>query len=322
MLQQNREAIEVKNIKKKKKTNKNNWTLKVALRPEGVLLVSCRCKCVKEGVRDDNPSAQKKLRRENWLDTEINWDEMLPREGRWCGDCATHLCVECGCSKPLSPVQRVWLARLLRSRTAHHIFPQTNWWRGISLSSFTSFDLQASFLSRTTPYQRREAFFPMGLDSRTTSGSPWASLQRRPIGRIAVGSTSGRSRDADPATLGLVTLPPQPCSHSACAPEKLLPGPHFQLLKILQVVPKHLRKCCQAFSVQLMKCCLWSRKKATNCWRGFIFLWLRFWALDCSRYRRSPQGRRGNSVWGKSKHGDPRPYGRSTSHTQVKREER
>ena len=26
--------------------------------------------------------------------------------------------------------------------------------------------------------------------------------------------------------------PPQPCSHSACGPEKLLPGLHFHLLKI------------------------------------------------------------------------------------------
>ena len=51
-----------------------------------------------------------------------------------------------------------------------------------------------------------------------------------------------------PPFLGLLRCPPQPCSHSACGPEKLLPGLHFQLLKILQVVPKHLRKSCQAFN--------------------------------------------------------------------------
>ena len=38
--------------------------------------------------------------------------------------------------------------------------------------------------------------------------------------------------DAGPALFGLVTLLTQPCSHSACGPEKLLPGLHFQLLKI------------------------------------------------------------------------------------------
>ena len=42
----------------------------------------------------------------------------------------------------------------------------------------------------------------------------------------------GHARARCPSLFGLVTLPPQPCSHSACRPEKLLPGLHFQLLKI------------------------------------------------------------------------------------------
>ena len=43
---------------------------------------------------------------------------------------------------------------------------------------------------------------------------------------------------------------PQPCSHSACGSEKLLPGLYFSITENLQVVPKHLRKCCEAFNLQ------------------------------------------------------------------------
>ena len=39
-----------------------------------------------------------------------------------------------------------------------------------------------------------------------------------------------KAEDGGPALLGLVTLPSQPCSHSACGSEKLLPDLYFQLL--------------------------------------------------------------------------------------------
>ena len=45
------------------------------------------------------------------------------------------------------------------------------------------------------------------------------------------------------------------------------------------MVPKHLRKCCQAFNFRLMKCCPWCRKKQQIVDKASFFLWLRFCAL-------------------------------------------
>ena len=42
-----------------------------------------------------------------------------------------------------------------------------------------------------------------------------------------------------PPVLGFVTLLSQPCSHSACGPEKTVARPSFSITENLQVVPKH-----------------------------------------------------------------------------------
>ena len=64
-----------------------------------------------------------------------------------------------------------------------------------------------------------------------------------------------------PPFLVLVTLPFQILFPQCLWSRKTVARPSFSTTENLQVVPKHLRKCCQAFNFQLMKCCLWSRQK-------------------------------------------------------------
>ena len=71
------------------------------------------------------------------------------------------------------------------------------------------------------------------------------------------------SRGRGPALFGLVTLAPSllPTLFPQCLwSRKTVARPSFSITEKLQVVPKNLRTCCQAFNRQLMKCCPWSGK--------------------------------------------------------------
>ena len=75
---------------------------------------------------------------------------------------------------------------------------------------------------------------------------PGLGSHRGPDDELPSGGDHGGLGMRVPPSLGLLRCLPQPCSCSACGPEKLLPGLHFQLLKMCKWSHKHLRKCCQA----------------------------------------------------------------------------
>ena len=69
-------------------------------------------------------------------------------------------------------------------------------------------------------------------------------------------------RDAGPAFFFLALLRCSPNPVPQCLwSRKTVARPSFSMRENVHVVPKHLRTCCQAFNFQLMKCCLWFRKK-------------------------------------------------------------
>ena len=96
----------------------------------------------------------------------------------------------------------------------------------------------------------QEGLLLKALDTtRLASKDAWLLLPPRPCwnlrmprrrfhgrGQWCAAGSAGSSYEIGtrvPPFLGLLRCPlPQPCSHSACGPEKLLPGLHFQLLKI------------------------------------------------------------------------------------------
>ena len=99
--------------------------------------------------------------------------------------------------------------------------------------------------------------FVSGLSMAQEAGS--ASLTR--AGPTRTGVFDPKDEDAGPALfwacdVASPTLFPQ-CLWS----RKTVARPSFSITANLQVVPKHLRTCCQAFNFQLMKCCPCSRKK-------------------------------------------------------------
>ena len=66
--------------------------------------------------------------------------------------------------------------------------------------------------------------------------------------------------------------PPPPTLFPQClSSRKTVARPSFSITEHLQVVPKHLGKCCQAFNFQFMKCCPWSRKKSHILLTGLHF---------------------------------------------------
>ena len=89
-----------------------------------------------------------------------------------------------------------------------------------------------------------------------------ASAEKVPVGDTLACSTAEKAstwclfccdaedemlEEAGPALLGPVTFHAQ---RSACGPEKTVARPSFSIIENLQVVPKHLRKCCQSLNFQ------------------------------------------------------------------------
>ena len=106
----------------------------------------------------------------------------------------------------------------------------------------------------------QETAYGRNLPNKSCAGKVSNSLHHYNFLR-KIYSYASSNEDAGPAFLGLVTLLTPALFPQCLWSRKTVARPSFSITENLQVVPKHLRKCCQTFNFQLMKCCLWYRKK-------------------------------------------------------------